>query len=141
MYLFDTDVVSNALRKRPSASLMRRLRGVDPREQFISSITVAEIAYGAWKSDRREHHLRNLREVVLASVQVLDFDLAAAYVAGELRALLERRGTPLAFADLEIAAIALANDLTLVTGNVKHFRRVPGLRVENWLDEGGGPDR
>ena len=63
----------------------------------------------------------------------MPFDREAAEVYGPLRAELERQGRPLAAPDLQIAAIALSRDLTLITGNVRHFGRVPGLRVENWL--------
>jgi tRNA(fMet)-specific endonuclease VapC len=67
------------------------------------------------------------------AIDVIPFDAAAAERYGALRAQLEAAGQRLAEADLRIAAIALAHDLTLVTGNVRHFARVPELRVENWL--------
>ena len=70
---------------------------------------------------------------LLPELPVLPFDASAARRYGEVRAELERRGTPLGDADLRIAAIALARGLTVVTGNVRHFQRVPGLPVENWL--------
>ena len=66
-------------------------------------------------------------------VRVLPFDLAAGQTYGGLRAELERAGTPLAEPDLRIASIALTHNLTVVTGNVRHFSRVPGLKVENWI--------
>ena len=66
---------------------------------------------------------------------MLPFDEAAARRYGEVRAELERRGTPLGDGDLRIGSIALAQGLTLVTGNVRHFWRIPGLMVENWLEE------
>ena len=64
---------------------------------------------------------------------VLAFDEEAARSYAELRQFLEARGIPIGIADTQIAATALANDLTVVTGNVRHFSRVPGLRLENWL--------
>ena len=65
---------------------------------------------------------------------LLPFDESAAEEYGRLRAYLEAQGTPIGHPDTQIAAIALANDLTVVTGNVRHFQRVPGLAVENWLE-------
>ena len=65
---------------------------------------------------------------------VFPFDENAAEEYGRLRAYLEAQGTPIGHPDTQIAAIALANDLTVVTGNVRHFQRVPGLAVENWLE-------
>jgi predicted nucleic acid-binding protein len=131
VYLFDTDVVSLILRKNPPGHLIRRLATAPPAEQFTSAITLGEIAYGAARV-RRLDLLERARQGVLASLVVLPFDVAAAERYGVLRAELERRGRPLAEPDLRIAAIALARSLVLVTGNVKHFARVSGLRVEDW---------
>jgi tRNA(fMet)-specific endonuclease VapC len=82
---------------------------------------------------RAEYHLERLRTLILSQDHVLAFDEAAAYRYGTIRAELEAAGTPLHSLDLQIAAIALAQDLILVTGNTRHFSRVSGLRVENWL--------
>jgi tRNA(fMet)-specific endonuclease VapC len=133
MYLFDTDIVTNVFKKQPSTHLLKRLAQTPQRDQHISTITVAEIVYGAWKSVRPQHHLRNLQETLLPAVNIVAFDAKAAYVCGSLRARLEREGAPLALADLEVAAIAIANELILVSGNVRHFARIPDLKVENWL--------
>lgn len=135
MYLFDTDVITNIFKRQPSATLLARLADTPRSQQHICSVTVAEIVYGACKSGRPAHHLRNLQEVLLPAVNLVGFDSKAAFVCGRLRAGLEKAGTPLDLADLEIAAIALANGFVLVTGNVRHFARVPDLAVENWLDE------
>ncbi len=133
MYLFDTDIISNIFKKQPSPGLLARLAETPRNQQHISTITVSEIVYGACKSDRPDYHLANLQNILLPAVTILGFDSKAAYVCGRIRAELEKAGTPLALADLEIAAIALANKLVLVTGNSRHFERVPGLVVENWL--------
>ncbi len=77
--------------------------------------------------------MNNLENLLLPAVNIIGFDTKAAYVCGRIRAELERRGTPLDLADLEIASIAIANNLTLVTDNVRHFKRVPLLQYENWL--------
>ena len=133
MYLFDTDIITNILKKQPSSRLIERLIGLPKHEQFISTITVSEIVYGAVKSDRPDFHLSNLENILLPSVNVVGFDSKAAYVCGRLRADLEKKGTPLDLADLEIAAIAIAGGFVLVTGNIKHFQRIPALLMENWF--------
>jgi tRNA(fMet)-specific endonuclease VapC len=133
MYLFDTDTINNILKPVPSHRLQGKLRKVPAEQQFISTITVYEIVYGAYKSTRTDHHLRNLKELLLPQVRIVDFDSEAGYVCGALRVELERSGAPLPLADLQVAAIAIANELVLVTGNVGHFQRIPGLPVENWL--------
>ncbi len=133
MFLFDTDIITNILKKNPSERLLKQLAPIPVFEQYISTITVSEIVYGAAKSNRPEYHLENLEKVLLPSVNVVGFDSKAAYVCGRLRTELEKKGTPLDLADLEIAAIAIAGEFTLVTGNTKHFSRIIELRVENWL--------
>lgn len=133
MFLFDTDIVTNVFKPMPAQALLARLAGVEQRYQFIATTTIAEIVYGAWKSNRPSYHLDNLEKILLPAINIVGFDAKAAYVCGRLRARLEKDGTPLALADLEIAAIAIANNLTLVTGNVRHFARISELVVENWL--------
>ena len=133
MYLFDTDVITNLLKKMPSPTLIRRLENLRHDDQFITVVTVAEIIYGAAKSHRPEYHLKNLEEILLPTVSVLDFDIRAAYIAGNIRAHLEKTGMLIAWADIQIAAIAMTHDMTLITGNLKHFSRISGLKVENWL--------
>lgn len=135
MFLFDTDVITNILKKCPSNALLNRLSQIPIREQYISTITVSEIVYGAVKSNRPEYHLKNLEDILLPSVNVVGFDTKAAYACGRLRAELESNGTPLDLADLEIAAIAIAGEFVLVTGNTKHFGKITELSVENWFVE------
>ena len=137
-YLLDTDIISNLLRRTPSTTLVRRLASVDPEEQFTSSITVGELVYGAHRvSDRTDLLLERIDQVLGSDLGVLPFDDSAARRYGALRAALERSGTPIGDADLRIAAIATTHHLTVVTANVRHFDRVPGLAVENWLASPG----
>jgi tRNA(fMet)-specific endonuclease VapC len=133
MYLFDTDIITNVLKKQPSQCLLERLALIPKHQQHISTVTVSEIVYGAMKSSRPAYHLNNLEQILLPSVNVVSFDTKAACICGRLRAELEKKGQPLDLADLEIASIAIAEDLILVTGNIRHFGRIEGLRLENWL--------
>jgi len=124
--LLDTDTVSAALRQQ----LDVHIRGA---RVHLSAVTVGELYYGFEKSGRHQHLRRRFESVVLPWAAVIPFGLPSALVYAHLRAELERGGHPLADADLRIASTALAHDLTLITGNEKHFARIPGLRVENWL--------
>jgi tRNA(fMet)-specific endonuclease VapC len=133
MYLFDTDIITNVLKKTPSINLLSKLSALSRQKQFISTITITEIVYGAMKSNRAEFHLTNLEKILLPAVNIAVFDSKAAYVCGRLRADLEKKGTPLDLADLEIAAIAISRDFTLVTDDTRHFDRIEELRLENWL--------
>ena len=128
-YMLDTDSVSFALRGqgRVAARLLERR----PSEICVSSLTLAELRYGA--DLRRSRKLHRLIDVFVDSVAVAAFDHVAADRFGGLGALLSRRGVPIGTLDTLIAAHALALDLTLVTNNERHFSRVPGLTIETWV--------
>ncbi|MBI4288715.1 MAG: type II toxin-antitoxin system VapC family toxin [Chloroflexi bacterium] len=135
MYLLDTDILSNLFRRTPSTTLIARLASVPSERQFTSSITLGELVYGCLRLGAGGRALlERLENMLLAHLPVLPFDAPAARSYGEMRAELEVHGTPIGDADMRIAAIALARGLTVVTGNVRHFQRIPGLRVENWLE-------
>ncbi|MBT9163759.1 MAG: type II toxin-antitoxin system VapC family toxin [Dehalococcoidia bacterium] len=135
MYLLDTDILSNLLKRAPSTTLIAKLASVPIEQQFTSSITLGELVYGAYRlRTRTSALLEQLEKTLLPNLPVLPFDAAAARQYGEVRAELERHGTLLGDADLRIGAIALVRGLTVVTGNARHFQRIPGLPVENWLE-------
>ena len=133
MYLFDTDVISNLFKPKPSRNLLAKLRTVSQQDQYISTITVSEIVYGAVRSARADYHLMILQDKLLPSINIAGFDTKAAFICGRIRAKLEMQGQPLPLADLEIASIAISNEFTLITGNTKHFQRINELDLENWL--------
>jgi tRNA(fMet)-specific endonuclease VapC len=126
-YLLDTDTCIYVINVRPS-SLLDRFLAQESDGIGVSAVTVGELCFGVRKSASR----RNLSalEKVLAPLEVADFDRDAAIAYGELRAVLARKGTPIGPLDTQIAAHALA--LTLVSNNVREFKRVPKLRLENW---------
>ena len=126
-YLLDTNAVIHAIRDRPRG-VRSRLDREGPGRVSISAVTVAELWYGAEKSDRPGRHA--LFEAFLAPYEILPFDEVAGRQHGRLRRQL--RHTPIGEGDLFIAAIARARDLTVVTSNRREFVRVPGLRVEDW---------
>jgi tRNA(fMet)-specific endonuclease VapC len=128
MKLLDTDHWVALLRGRLS------LEGrVSPDEPLaITAISVAELTHGASKSARAEENIARL-DILLATLIILPFDEAAARRFGALKAVLEQAGNRLADFDLQIASIALANDLPLITHNTRHFTRIPGLQLDDWL--------
>lgn len=137
MYCFDTDVLSATIRRDPPLHLIRRLARTPPTEQSTTAITLGELIYGVQRRGSPQLAVR-VRELISSAGPILPFDEAAAQRYGELRAELEAAGRRVAEPDLRIAAIALTRDATLVTGNARHFGRIPGLRVENWLVDDGG---
>lgn len=132
MYLLDTDILSNLMKRKPSVRLQARVASVPAEAQFSSSITLGELMFGA-KKKGSSRLVREVEDRVASYLPMLPFDADAARRYGDIRAELERRGTPIGDADLRIASIALARGLVVVTGNTKHFARVPELVMENWV--------
>ena len=109
----------------------RRFEDYGIGEVGVSSVTVAELRYGAEKSSRPEQNLEALGRFLLP-LEVLVFGEEAAAAYGQVRAGLERAGTPIGPLDTLIAAHAVSVSVTLVTNNTREFRRVPGLEIEDW---------
>jgi len=128
-YLFDTDAISEVLRPSPLAAYVQWLSTVPREDQFTSSVCIGELFKGAYRTQDAERHLSNIEDRVLPALTTLPYDVALARECGRLRAELEARGRRLADADLQIAATALYHGLEMVTGNLRHFRRVAGLRI------------
>ncbi len=129
-FMLDTNICVDSLRSH-AADLFNRLRQFQIDEIAISSITFAELQYGAAKSARRGRHQEVLAQFC-APLLILPFDDLAAESYGKVRATLEGADTPKGPLDTLIASHALSLDMTLVTSNEREFRRVVGLRVENW---------
>ena len=129
-YLLDANIVIYIRQKRPEV-VLRRLGQLRAGEAGISVIAYGELIYGAMKSARREYGLEQLRELSHV-LPALPLPETAADTYGAIRAELESKGEMIGNNDLWIAAHALASGLTLVTNNEKEFRRVRGLKVQNW---------
>lgn len=129
-YLLDTNICIYVINARPAAALQRFLDHTGDG-LGISVITASELLWGAHKSGSSRN--MSLLEKFMGPLTVLDYNLDAARRYGELRAHLEKQGTPIGPLDQQIAAHALALGVTLVTNNVREFERVPGLRLENWV--------
>jgi tRNA(fMet)-specific endonuclease VapC len=134
-YLFDTDAISELLRKRPSSSYVKWLSGIPREEQFTSSIVIGELYKGAYRSQAKEQHLINIAKRVLPSVTVLPYDLGCSKVFGQIRAYLEETGNIIPDADIQIAATAIYHGLELVTGNLMHFERIEKLKINKILSD------
>jgi tRNA(fMet)-specific endonuclease VapC len=131
-YLLDTNICIYIAKQKPP-SVLAHLQRLRPGDVGMSVITYLELVYGAWKSQRREENLERIKELE-PLIPVLAIDASAGRHYGQIRAELERKGSPMGAYDLLIAAHALSLGLTLVTNNVREFRRIPQLRVENWAE-------
>jgi len=129
-YLFDTNACIHLMKLHEP--LTSRAREAGPAVLAVTSITLAELWFGAAKSQQPKR-TRADQEAFLAPFRVFDFDAAAADCYAGIRAHLTAKGKPIADRDLMIAAIALANRRTVVTSNLSEFARVPGLKVEDWM--------
>ncbi len=129
-YMLDTNIAIYVIKRRPPELLATFNQHAG--QLCISSITMAELMHGVEKSAKPGHNLRQVEDFV-SRLMVLEYGNKAAAHYGEIRAVLERKGTPIGVNDLHIAGHARGDGLTLVTNNLNEFERVEGLRLENWV--------
>lgn len=129
--MLDTNICIYLIKQQPP-TVIERFQSHPIGDIGISSVTAAELSYGVSKS-RHVSKNRLALEQFLAPLEVAAFDQAAAWSYGRLRAQLEGKGTPIGSMDMLIAAHALSLGVRLVSNNLTEFRRVPGLRLENWV--------
>lgn len=128
-YLLDTDICVYVINERPRHALERFVKQ-EVGEIGVSSVTAAELAFGVAKSGSQRN--RQALDAFLLPLKIADFDLAAAFSYGEIRTFLESKGRVIGPLDMLIAAHAKSLGATLVTNNLREFKRIPGLAVENW---------
>jgi len=134
-YLLDTNVLSEIIRKRPSAAVLAHLRNAPQDALFTSSVSVMELRFGAVRTQGGSILWERIRKDVLARVKIVPLDEEIAERAGDILADLDSRGSPIGIEDVMIGATALVSHLTVVTRNVKHLTRIRGLVVENWWEK------
>ena len=131
-YMLDTNICIYAIKHKPE-KVFQKLQEVDPADVCISSITYAELVHGVEKSAAIDKN-RLALSLLLANIEILDFDVDAAECYGKIRADLEKKGTPIGSLDMMIAGHAMSLGYKVVTNNVKEFKRVSDLKVENWTE-------
>jgi tRNA(fMet)-specific endonuclease VapC len=130
-FLIDTNICIYIMNKRPP-EVLRRFKEKKVGQVCISSITVSELQYGVTKSKLQKQNSRRLDEF-LTPFEILPYDEHASKFYGEIRSQLESQGSIIGPLDLLIAAHALSQNLVLITNNEKEFKRIPSLKVENWV--------
>ncbi len=135
--LLDTNVCIHVIRRRPP-EVLSNFERFEVGEIGVSSVTVAELSYGAEKSSRVERNRGALSRFLLP-LEIIVFGPEAAAAYGRIRAILERAGTPIGPLDTLIAAQAVSLGVALVTNNVREFGRVPDLDLEDWTRAEGSP--
>ena len=136
IYLLDTNIVSYWM--RGDEKLINKIRRHKPSDLSICTIILAEIYYGIEKSPVKKKERRNKIERIYSLLEIYPFDDLAASKYSIIRTRLEKDGILISERDLQIASIAVANKLIVVTHNVKEFKHIKNLEIEDWADE---PDR
>ncbi|GBF82790.1 type II toxin-antitoxin system tRNA(fMet)-specific endonuclease VapC [Aphanothece sacrum] len=131
-YLLDTNICIYLIKKKPF-KVFEKFKNIEPGDIGVSSITVAELKYGVYKSQHLEKNKVALTQFLIP-LEIVSFDVNATVIYGQIRANLEREGMIIGAMDMLIAAQAVALDLILITNNIKEFTRVPNLKLENWID-------
>ena len=132
-YLLDTNICIALIRQK-SPAVVKKLVSLKPGDVALSSITLAELVFGAEKSTKKEENLIALQQFMLP-IELVHFDQQAAIAYGKIRADLERTGKIIGAMDMLIAACALSLDLILVTNNVREFSHVHELVIEDWISD------
>ncbi len=131
-YMLDTNICIYIIKKKPE-KVIRRLQELSLSDMCVSSITLSELEYGVEKSEQRDRNKIALAKF-FAPIEVIAYDDLASVQYGKIRSYLEKNGMPIGALDMMIAAHALARGLVLVTNNEREFKRVPGLKMENWAE-------
>ena len=131
-YMLDTNICIYAIKHKPE-KVFQKLQEVEPEDVCVSSVTYAELMHGVEKSLAVEKN-RLALSMLLANIEILDFDVDAADCYGKIRADLEKKGTPIGPLDMMIAGHAQSLGYTVVTNKVKEFSKVQDLKIENWAE-------
>jgi predicted nucleic acid-binding protein len=133
MFLLDTSIISELIKKEPSPCLLERMEDVPDASLYTASVCAMELRFGALRVPNSEVLWTKIQKRILSRIQILRFGYQEAMKAAELLAALYASGRPIGIEDTMIASTALSNGLLVVTANTEHFSRVPGLHSENWL--------
>ena len=133
MYLLDTNILSELIKKRPNHHFLDHLRSKPNHTLYTSSICVMELRYGSMLRKDFDIFWSKINEQIISRINVLVFGEKEAIAAGDILAEMRKTGQHIGIEDSLIAASALINQCVMVTGNIRHFSRIPGMRVENWI--------
>ena len=134
MYLLDTNILSDLIRRRPNSNLLSSLRSKPSYSLFTSSICVMELRFGSALRKDFEVFWPKIEKEIISRVNVIPFGEREAVVAGDILAHLRKTGQGVGIEDVFIAASAITRRFTLVTANIRHFSRIENLIIENWLE-------
>ena len=133
MYLLDTNILSELVKKEPNHNLLQHLQSNPSQSLFTSCICVMELRFGSALRKDFESFWLTIDKEIISRINVMPFGPEEALIAGDILAYLQKRGQPIGIEDVLIASTALSHNFIVVTANVRHFSNVNSLRVENWI--------
>jgi tRNA(fMet)-specific endonuclease VapC len=133
MYLLDTNILSEMIKRQPNSHVMSRLSSKPANALFTSSICIMELRFGSSLREDFEKFWQKIAYEIISKVNIIPIGEKEALRAGDILADLRKSGQTIGLEDVLIAASAIVNRHTMVTANVRHFSRIRGLEVENWL--------
>ena len=135
MYLLDTNILSELIKKRPNPKVLSQLRSKSSLTLFTSCICIMELRYGSALRNDFEVFWERINKEIISRVNILPIGENEALVSGDILADLRKTGQSIGMEDVLIAASALTNQCTIVTANTRHFSRIKALKVENWHEQ------
>ena len=133
MYLLDTSILSELIKKRPSPNVLSHLDSKPAQALFTSSICIMELRFGSALREDSEEFWQRINKEIISRVKIIRIGQKEALAAGDILATLRKTGQIIGIEDVLIAASALSNKCSMITANTRHFSRIRGLRIENWL--------
>jgi tRNA(fMet)-specific endonuclease VapC len=133
MYLLDTNILSELIKKKSNPGFLERLRSEPSEILYTSSICVSEMRYGSALRDDFNMFWKRITDNIISRIAILEFGETEAYAAGDILAQLQKKGQMIGVEDVYIAATAISHNFTLVTANTRHYERIDNLKIENWI--------
>lgn len=133
MFLLDTNIISELIKKQPNPYVLERMEDVPDTSLYTASVCAMELRFGTLRVTNSDALWNKIQKRILLRIQILSFGYQEAMKAAELLAALYASGRPIGIEDTMIASTAISNGLIVVTANTEHFSRIPGLQSENWL--------
>ena len=133
MYLLDTNILSELVKKRPDHNLLQHLQSNPSQSLFTSCICVMELRFGSALRKDFKSFWQNIEREIISRINVIPLGHEEVLIAGDILAELKKRGKSIGIEDVLIGSTALSHNLIMVTANVRHFSKIKRLKVENWI--------
>jgi len=135
MYLVDTNILSELIKRHPKPHVLARLGSKPAHTLFTSSICIMELRFGSALRDDFEKFWQKITKEIISRINIIPIGEREAMAAGDILADLRKSGQTIGLEDVLIAASAITNQFTVVTANIRHFSRIAGLQIENWFEQ------